>query len=76
MNYTLINTIVDMMSAETPYGWIYVGDDRIRYLLGEPKEKNILVFGINPRTATPLHLDPTLKRVKQYAKTKMLNMVG
>jgi hypothetical protein len=45
---------------------------KIRYLLGEilgeSKTKVLICIGINPSTATPKNLDPTLIRVRQYAK--------
>ena len=46
-----------------PQGWIYLGDDFKRYLLGQPDNKNILIFGVNPSTATPQNPDPTIKKV-------------
>ena len=55
-------------------GWVYAASDPAdenspRYMLGEPSGPNPLVcFGINPSTATPGDLDPTLKRVKERAK--------
>ena len=63
-NYKKLDNLSDMIPSGTPDGWLYIGDDNVRYLLGEPKEKNILVFGVNPSTATPLKLDPTLRSVK------------
>lgn len=45
---------------------------RVRYVLGEQFDtscKKVLVcIGINPSTAIPEQLDPTLKRVQKYAK--------
>ena len=46
-----------------PPGWVYLGDNLKRYLLGQPSDKNILIFGVNPSTATPQQPDPTIKKV-------------
>ena len=49
---------------------------RVRYVLGEQFDtscKKVLVcLGINPSTAIPEQLDPTLKRVQKYAKNLSL----
>lgn len=43
----------------------------IRYILGEQfntsRKKTLICIGINPSTAIPEQLDPTLKRVQKYA---------
>lgn len=44
-------------------GWIYLGNNNERYFLGKPGQKNLLIFGINPSTATPEKLDPTIKKI-------------
>lgn len=45
---------------------------QVRYLLGEffnnEKEKALVCIGVNPSTALPEALDPTLARVRKYAK--------
>lgn len=38
-----------------------------RYILGESGTNNLIVIGVNPSTATPTCLDPTLKNVKKIA---------
>ena len=43
--------------------WIYLGNENERYFLGKPGQKNLLIFGINPSTATPKKLDPTIKKI-------------
>lgn len=44
--------------------WEYIGDDdKVRYVLGVPGENNLLVIGVNPSTATPTKLDPTIRKV-------------
>lgn len=40
--------------------WIYYG---ARYFLGQPKNNNLLIFGINPSTATPNKLDSTMNHI-------------
>lgn len=45
----------------------------VRYVLGEKFDhscnKALICIGINPSTAIPEQLDPTLKRVQKYAKS-------
>jgi hypothetical protein len=50
--------------------WIYEAakNNTVRYVLGEKGEKPLICIGINPSTAEPEKLDPTLKRVKSFAK--------
>jgi hypothetical protein len=52
--------------------WIYerTDDNKARFVLGEPGENNLICFGINPSTAEPGNLDPTLTRVKKIAQLK------
>lgn len=49
--------------------WLYGHneDNSARYILGEPGKRMLACFGINPSTATPEALDPTLKQVKRRA---------
>ncbi len=49
--------------------WIYVNneDNSIRYVLGTKGVKPLICFGINPSTAEPNNLDPTLKKVEKIA---------
>ena len=49
-------------NPNTPEGWLYIGDDKVRYALGEPGSYNLLVIGLNPSTAIPDKPDPTIKR--------------
>lgn len=50
--------------------WIYAhnDDNTVRYILGKPGDKNLICFGVNPSTATPEKLDPTLTNVEKFAK--------
>lgn len=71
----------DYTSEETGRPCVYIGNQSERYVLGEPGENNILIFGINPSTATPQKYDPTIKRVlsileenKQYDGWLMVNL--
>ena len=52
---------------DIPEGWIYLGDDTERYILGQPGKRNMLVFGVNPSTATPgdNNIDPTIRKVRK-----------
>ena len=46
-------------------GWIYLGDENERYVLGQPGIRNMLVFGVNPSTAVPGKDDPTIRKVRK-----------
>ncbi len=49
--------------------WIYIyRNERSRYILGTKGKKPLIVFGINPSTAKPNDLDPTLKSVERVSK--------
>lgn len=61
-------------NPNTPEGWLYIGDDQVRYALGEPGSYNLLVIGLNPSTATPDKPDPTIKRIRKIAEKE--NMEG
>lgn len=52
---------------DIPEGWLYIGDDKERYALGQPGVRNMLVFGVNPSTASPgeKNLDPTIRKVRK-----------
>jgi len=49
--------------------WLYEHneDNSARYILGEQGRNMLACFGINPSTATPEALDPTLSQVKKRA---------
>ena len=51
-----------------PSGWVYIGDDSERYVLGQPGERNVLVFGVNPSSAKPGADDPTIRNVRRIVK--------
>ena len=55
---------------DIPVGWIYIGDDEERYILGQPGNRNLLIFGINPSTASPgdNNIDPTIRKVRKIAE--------
>lgn len=55
---------------DIPKGWLYIGDEKERYLLGQPGKYNLLVFGVNPSTASPgeCNLDPTIRKVRKVAE--------
>lgn len=46
--------------------WVYenTGDNKARFVLGEPGGKTLVCIGVNPSTAEPNNLDPTLRNVK------------
>jgi len=46
-------------------GWIYSGNTDVRYVLGQPGIRNMLVIGVNPSTATPEKDDPTIRKVRK-----------
>lgn len=53
---------------DIPDGWMYLGDDKERYILGQPGRYNMLVFGVNPSTAFAgiNNLDPTTRKVRDF----------
>ena len=55
-----------------PAGWVYLGNDSERYVLGWPGERNILVLGVNPSRAKPGedNADPTIRKVRSIANAK------
>jgi hypothetical protein len=53
---------------DVPEGWLYIGDEKERYLLGQHGIYNLLVIGVNPSTASASHLDPTSRKVKKIAE--------
>ena len=60
-------------NPNTPNGWIYIGDDKVRYALGEPGSYNLIVIGLNPSTAIPDNPDPTIKRIKKIVEKENLD---
>ena len=53
--------------AEEQWVWERAADGSARYVLGTVGENPLVCFGINPSTAVPGALDPTLKRVRRFA---------
>ncbi|MEG1593620.1 MAG: DUF1643 domain-containing protein, partial [Oscillibacter sp.] len=51
--------------------WLYVPNtySEYRYVLGTRGKKPLLCMGINPSTAAPDALDPTLQSVERIAKS-------
>lgn len=49
--------------------WLYVPNsyDEYRYILGTRGQRPVICVGINPSTAAPDHLDPTLKSAQRIA---------
>lgn len=52
-----------------PDGWLYLGDEKERYVLGQPGEYNLVIFGVNPSTAVPStdgsKDDQTIRKVRR-----------
>lgn len=50
--------------------WIYEqsADRRHRFLLGKRGNRTLVCCGVNPSSASPNDLDPTMKRVEAFAK--------
>ena len=49
--------------------WLYSNspDNKNRYTLGKSGNNPLIVIGVNPSTAEPENLDPTLRQVKSRA---------
>ena len=72
INHTIINSMTAVKN-----GWIYLGNEFERYVLGEPKQENLLIFGVNPSTATPKNPDATMTKIlKIISKTAELKNCG
>lgn len=39
-------------NPNTPAGWLCIGDDKVRYALGEPGSYNLVVIDLNPSSVT------------------------
>ena len=51
--------------------WIYDHDEPLtRYSLGQEGSNPLICFGVNPSTAVPGNLDPTVASVARYAKAQ------
>lgn len=50
--------------------WLYKNsaDNKYRYVLGEKGDNPLVCIGVNPSTAEPEKLDPTLRNVKAWSK--------
>ena len=53
---------------DIPQGWVYIGNEKERYILGQPGSDNVFVFGVNPSTAIPEKDDQTIRRVRKIAE--------
>ncbi len=51
--------------------WLYEtnSDNSARYVLGERGDNPLVCIGVNPSTAEPDKLDPTLRNVKRFAES-------
>lgn len=72
INEKMLENMSEWMERQDdiPAGWAYIGDDKERYLLGQPGKYNLLVFGVNPSTASPgeSNLDPTIRKIRKVAE--------
>jgi hypothetical protein len=52
--------------------WLYERnrDNTVRYILGESGRRPLVCIGVNPSTAEPERLDPTLKTVAKLARLR------
>ena len=46
---------------------LYIGDDKVRFILGEIGTNTIICFGINPSTANDIKDDPTISKIRKIA---------
>ena len=46
---------------------VYIGDDKVRLILGEVGTNTIICFGINPSTANDIKDDPTISKIRKIA---------
>src|SRR5690606_30469284 len=73
--YTLAPNMGPHPQKATPYAgaviaWIWERnvDGSARFVLATPGRNPLVCLGINPSTATPHKLDPTVKRVSKFAE--------
>lgn len=58
-----------LLASSAQYdGWLYIGDNEVRYALGQPGKRNLVVIGINPSSATPEKPDATIRKVCSVAE--------
>ena len=73
----MLENLPEWMSKrdDLPPGWLYIGDEKERYLLGQPGKVNILIIGANPSTASPgeKNLDPTIRKIRKMAKEEWID---
>ena len=46
---------------------VYIGDDKVRFMLGEVGTNTIICFGVNPSTANDIKDDPTISKIRKIA---------
>ena len=46
---------------------VYIGDDKVRFMLGEVGTNTIICFRINPSTANDIKDDPTISKIRKVA---------
>jgi len=65
-NNGLLQVIPGFQNAPENFSgcWIYLGNETERYVLGEVGKTNMLIFGINPSSATPDNPDNTIRKVR------------
>lgn len=58
------------MTKDNLDNWVYgrTADNKARFVLGEKGKNPLICIGVNPSTAEPGNLDPTLRKVKKFAK--------
>ena len=69
-NWTVVGNFYFLKLESNTYEWVYDHneDNTVRYTLGKLGVRNLICVGINPSTATPENLDPTLKKVNRIAE--------
>ena len=65
--------LADALKPNSGYevdNWLYVPNryDEYRYILGTRGKRPVICVGINPSTAAPNDLDPTLKSAERIAR--------
>lgn len=69
-NWTTVGSFYFLKLTSNKNQWVYDHneDNSVRYTLGKVGTRNLICIGINPSTATPEDLDPTLKKVSEIAR--------
>lgn len=69
----VLDELAQKLESACPDKMSMVGDEKnVRFFLGNLGKRPLIVFGVNPSTASEEEDDPTIRKVKRLAKLKRL----